>query len=88
MHQIRIHLVCLKAPIVADALYGGQDVYLSQIKRRFKLKQDTEEQALIKRVALHAYSLSYPSPTGERIEIHADYPKDFAVLVRQLEINS
>ena len=29
MHQIRIHLTCLKAPIVCDEMYGGKYVYLS-----------------------------------------------------------
>ncbi len=85
MHQIRIHLTCVKAPIVADEMYGGQPIYLSTLKKRFNLKKDTEEQPLIKRVALHAHSLTFRLLNGEEIKVEAPYPKDFDVLVKQLE---
>lgn len=88
MHQIRIHLTCLKAPIVADELYGASMLYLSSLKKKFNLKQDTQEQPLIKRVALHAYSLSFKLLDDSPITITAPYPKDFDVLVKQLEKNS
>ncbi len=88
MHQIRIHLSCLKAPIVSDSQYGGKEVFLSEVKRKFNLKKDTEEQPLIRRVALHAYALTYTDMDGESKQLVAPYPKDFAVLVKQLEINS
>jgi len=87
MHQIRIHLSCLKMPIVNDAQYGGTPVYLSEIKRKFKLKQDTEELPLIQRVALHAYSLSFHLLNDELITVQAPYPKDMQALIRQLEKN-
>ncbi|WP_128547452.1 RluA family pseudouridine synthase [Larkinella soli] len=85
MHQIRIHLMCLKAPIVNDATYGGKPVYLSDLKRNFNLKKDTEEMPLIQRVALHARSLTFTLLDGERTIFEAPYPKDFEVLVKQLE---
>jgi len=85
MHQIRVHLMCLKAPIVHDATYGGEPLFLSELKRKFNLKKDTEEQPLIQRVALHARSLTFTLLNGERTEFEAPYPKDFEVLVRQLE---
>ena len=89
MHQIRIHLTCLKAPIVCDETYGGKMIYLSELKKKgFNLKQETEELPLIKRVALHAYSLKFTLLNGEEIQIIAPYPKDFDVLVKQLEKNS
>jgi 23S rRNA pseudouridine955/2504/2580 synthase len=87
MHQIRIHLQCLKAPIVMDFLYGGESVFLSQIKRKFKLAKNTEEQPLIQRVALHARRLAFEGMNGNSIETDAPYPKDMAALLRQLEIN-
>ena len=87
MHQIRIHLQCLKAPIVMDALYGGPEIYLSDFKRKFKMAKDAEEQPLIQRVALHARSLNFENMKGERILVEAPYPKDMAALVRQLEQN-
>jgi len=43
MHQIRIHLTCLKAPIVCDETYGGKMIYLSELKKKgFNLKHETE----------------------------------------------
>ncbi len=85
MHQIRVHLMCLKAPIVSDPTYGGEPVFLSQLKRNFNLKKDTEEFPLIQRVALHAHSLTFNLLNGDRMKIEAPYPKDFDVLVKQLE---
>lgn len=87
MHQIRIHMACLKAPIVADELYGGKPLYLSSLKRKFNLKKETEEQPLIKRVALHARSLYFTLLNGEPIQTTAPYPKDMEVLIKQLEKN-
>ncbi len=85
MHQIRVHLQCLKAPIVCDPAYGGEPIYLSQLKRKFNLKKNTEEEPLIKRVALHAYSLTFKLLSDEEITVEAPYPKDFEVLVKKLE---
>lgn len=84
MHQIRVHLQCLKAPIVCDPTYGGEYIYLSQLKRKFNLKQDTEELPLIKRVALHAHSIHFRDLDENLIEVFATYPNDFEVLVKQL----
>jgi len=85
MHQIRVHLMCLKSPIVNDPTYGGKPIFLSQLKRNFNLKKDTDEQPLIQRVALHARSLTFALLNGERTQFEAPYPKDFDVLVKQLE---
>ncbi|WP_234736488.1 RluA family pseudouridine synthase [Tellurirhabdus bombi] len=88
MHQIRVHLMCLKAPIVQDPTYGGKPIFLSEIKRKFNLKQGTEEQPLIQRVALHAHSLTFALLNGEETQFEAPYPKDFDVLVKQLDKHS
>ncbi|WP_448518440.1 RluA family pseudouridine synthase [Rhodoflexus sp.] len=87
MHQIRIHLACLKAPIVADEFYGGHKLYLSELKRNFNLKKFTEEQPLISRVALHAFGLEFMALNGEPLRVEAPYPKDIAALLRQLRAN-
>ncbi|MCC9165926.1 RluA family pseudouridine synthase [Pontibacter harenae] len=88
LHQIRIHLSFLKAPIVGDELYGGENVYLSSLKRGFNLKQQTEEQPLIKRFALHSQTIGFTLLDGEKVKVEAPYPKDFAVLVKQLRAHS
>jgi RluA family pseudouridine synthase len=88
MHQIRVHLAFLKAPIAGDEQYGGKPFFLSSIKRGFNLKKQTEEQPLISRMALHAYALNFKPLKGEKVVVVAPYPKDIQALVRQLEANS
>lgn len=83
MHQIRVHMAMEKAPLIHDELYHGASLFLSQIKRNFKLKRDTDELPLIKRFALHATSLHFDNMV-EPILVEAPYPKDFAVLLKQL----
>jgi RluA family pseudouridine synthase len=87
MHQIRIHLSVLNASITGDETYGGKHFYLSGVKRGYNLKKFTDEQPLMKRMALHSESLAFASPSGEPLKVNAPYPKDFKALVRQLEHN-
>ena len=88
MHQIRIHLSCVKAPIISDATYGGQPIYLSELKRKFNLKRNTQEQPLMQRVALHAHALKFKGLDGQELAVTAPYPKDMRALINQLEKNS
>jgi RluA family pseudouridine synthase len=85
MHQIRLHLAYLKAPIVGDVLYGGEHFYLSSVKRNFNVSQGTEEQPFIKRFALHSTKLGFQLLNGEQVEVLAPYAKDFQVLVKNLQ---
>ncbi|QDH77549.1 RluA family pseudouridine synthase [Echinicola soli] len=85
LHQIRVHLSYLGAPICGDEMYGGKPLYLSALKRKFNLKKGTEEFPIMQRVSLHAYSISFEGMDGQPIEVTAPYPKDFAVLIKQLE---
>ena len=84
MHQIRLHLAYLGASIVGDTLYGGENLYLSSLKRKFNLSKDAEEQPLIKRFALHSVQLGFTLLQGEEITVEAPYPKDFQVLLKML----
>lgn len=84
MHQIRIHLTLLKCPICGDDTYGGLPVYLSEIKRGFKISKNGDEEPLIKRFALHAKKIKFSGLNDESIEVDAPYPKDFNALLNQL----
>ena len=84
MHQIRIHLASLGAVISGDEFYGGSPFYLSSLKKKFNLKKSTEEEPLIKRLALHAAEVSFRDLNENIICVEAPYPKDFAVLMKQL----
>lgn len=84
MHQIRIHLSAHKMAIIQDEFYHGKELFLSQLKRYYNLKKWTDELPLIKRVALHAFSMSFEGLNGQVISAEAAYPKDFAVLIKQL----
>jgi len=88
MHQIRVHLAFLGAPITGDAFYGGKPFFLSSVKRGFNMKKDAEEEALIKRFALHAFSIAFSGLSGVPVKVEAPYPKDMRALIRQLELNS
>lgn len=85
LHQIRVHLASQGAPIVADTMYGGKMPYLSQLKRKFNLKKDEEEQPIINRVALHAHTIEFKDINGNTARYEAEYPKDIAVLIKLLK---
>lgn len=87
-HQIRVHLSALNAPISGDEKYHGKLFYLSDIKKRFNLKKNSEEEPLVKRMALHAYQIAFTDFNGNKVEAIAPYPKDFEVMIRQLDKNS
>lgn len=85
MHQIRIHLATQKASIVGDDMYGGKPVYLSQIKRGYRLGKDQEELPIMKRFALHAKELTFKINQDTEITVSAPYPKDFETLLKLLD---
>jgi len=82
-HQIRVHLNALSCSIVADTMYGGQPIYLSEIKRKYKLG-NKEEPQMISRMALHAKQISFLGNDNSLKTIESDYTKDFNILLKQL----
>ena len=82
-HQIRVHLKYIKHPIIADGMYDGSLVYLSSIKRDYRPNQ-SEEKPLINRMPLHAFSISFKLLDDQKQYIEAPYPKDFEILLKQL----
>ena len=85
LHQIRIHLKHAGFPIIGDKLYGGKPLWLSRLKKDFRLKPGREERPLISRVALHAEELALTHPvTQQPVTITAPLPKDLRVALRYL----
>ena len=84
-HQIRIHLKHAGFAVVGDELYGGKKLWLSRLKKDFRLKPGREERPLISRVALHAEELTLVHPvTAETVTIKSEWPKDLKVAVKYL----
>ncbi|SFN96395.1 23S rRNA pseudouridine955/2504/2580 synthase/23S rRNA pseudouridine1911/1915/1917 synthase [Chitinophaga sp. YR627] len=89
-HQIRVHMKHLGHPIAVDELYGtASPVYLSAIKKNYKLgKRVEEERPLLSRLGLHAWQLQFKDQQGEENVIEAPLPKDIQAVVTQLRKNS
>lgn len=85
MHQIRIHLASQRANIAGDEMYGGKPVYLSEIKRGYRIGKDQEELPIMKRFALHAYQITFKIDENTQMTFEAPYPKDFATLLKLLD---
>ena len=86
-HQIRIHLKHAGFPIVGDELYGGKQLWLSRLKKDYRLKPGREERPLLSRVALHAEELTIVHPvTNETVTIKSGLPKDLRVALKYLRL--
>lgn len=84
-HQIRVHLKYARHPIVGDAVYGGGQLLLSDLKPEYRLKGKKIERPLLSTTALHAEKLELVHPiTGSPVLMQAEWPKDFAVAVKYL----
>lgn len=85
-HQLRVHLAALGCPIVADPFYGADaGIFLSSLKRNYRVKPGETERPLLGRLALHARSLELDHPsTGARTTVEAPVPKEFSVALKYL----
>lgn len=88
MHQIRVHMASVGHPILGDSLYNKHpEIYLSSFKKKYtSSKGSDQEESLMKRAALHAYSLEILHPrTEEKIKFTAELPKDIKACWNQIE---
>jgi 23S rRNA pseudouridine955/2504/2580 synthase len=85
-HQIRVHLAYIQCPIVGDALYGGDNILLSTLKRNYKPDREQEERPLNKGFLLHSVSLGFTHPaTGEPCKVEAPLNDNFDMCVGKLD---
>jgi len=83
--QIRLHLRHAGLRVVGDELHGGGPLYLSRLKRDYRLKPGREERPLLGSATLHAESITLPHPvTGESLNITAPWPKHLNVALKFL----
>jgi len=69
-HQIRVHFKYLNHPLVGDSLYAGK-----------------KESVLgFSRLALHAFSLEFISPSSKNLKIEAPLPEDFTKIMTGLNL--
>lgn len=86
MHQIRVHLSAIRSPIVGDSLYGGEDLFLSQVKRNYKASGRKEERPINHGFLLHAQAITFQHPdSGDNLTLEAPLPKNFRVVLKQLD---
>jgi RluA family pseudouridine synthase len=66
MHQLRVHLSIAGRPILGDPYYGGAT---------------TMKGESVARLMLHAYMLDLPHPSGGRLRLKSQPPKDFLAVL-------
>ncbi|CUU07765.1 23S rRNA pseudouridine1911/1915/1917 synthase [Candidatus Kryptobacter tengchongensis] len=86
MHQIRVHFKAIGHPLAIDSVYGNKnEIFLSEIKKKYKAKEDEPEKPLMSRLTLHALKLGFfHFRKKEYIEFEAKLPRDFESLLKQL----
>lgn len=84
-HQIRVHLKSVRLPVVGDPSYGGKPLWLSRLKKDYRLKPGRTERPLISQPALYSTQLHLPHPvTQQPLLVTAPQPKDLRVALRYL----
>ncbi len=84
-HQLRVHMRHIGYPIVADALYAGHD-QLTVAEVSGHPQEESVENVLIDRQALHAFRLEITHPLSERrMVFEAPLPTDISNLLSALK---
>ncbi|MEJ7659392.1 MAG: pseudouridine synthase [Hymenobacter sp.] len=82
MHQIRLHLAYVQAPIVGDTLYGGEDFFLSSLKKKVQPQRRRNRAAFHQALRAARHGAGFHGPGWRKpFRIEAPYPKDFRVPV-------
>lgn len=79
-HQIRIHMAHIGHPLAVDTIYGKR----TELKKR-DIVSSGDETPVISRLTLHASRIVFNSPSGEKADVAAPLPEDFAELLEFLQ---
>jgi 23S rRNA pseudouridine1911/1915/1917 synthase len=83
-HQIRVHLLHIGHPVLADKLYGGR----SEFKRSDVMPGMADDEVLLKRQALHAFRLRFRHPVKDSwLEVEAPLPPDMRATLEALRVH-
>ena len=85
-HQIRVHMAHIGCAVLCDRLYSGRSrIGLSELTRS-RNRQQTEQDILLDRQALHARRISFAHPvSGEPMEIAAPLAEDIEKTIEALK---
>ncbi len=85
-HQIRVHMLDRKNPIVCDPLYGPQPTAIKAALKRGGWDEEVEQKIMsFPRQLLHAKELGFIHPiSGEKVLHEIDYPADFKEILELL----
>jgi 23S rRNA pseudouridine955/2504/2580 synthase len=83
MHQIRVHMAAQGCPLAGDLLYGGKDILLSDLKRKWKFNRKEQEPTVNDGIMLHARGLNF-TLYDQDYTIVAPMPKKFEAALKIL----
>jgi 23S rRNA-/tRNA-specific pseudouridylate synthase len=85
LHQIPIHATEVGLNIVGDRRYAREpEIYLSQLKRSFRLKRAETERSLYTGPAMFLAQIKFPLPDGGEQIVQCPAPKRFDALLKSL----
>ncbi len=84
-HQIPVHLQQHGTPVVGDAIYQGDLLFLSQLKRKYRSKSRSPEKPLIDRSAVHLSGIRLSADDSKpAIEVSTPLAHDLEVALKFL----
>ena len=82
---MRVHLQSLKLPACGDKPYGGKQLLLSKMKKRYVVKDGKSERPLTNGPAIHAERSWFKHPvSGLSLEVRAPWQRELTVAVKYL----
>ncbi len=78
-HQIRVHLASIGHPVAGDRLYGPR----AEASAKTAKAKAQPEGAFPRRLMLHALSLEFTAPDGERVKCETEPPEEFRDVIHK-----